>query len=136
MSCRDPHTNFPLTFSHIGIGYCAVTVSYFTSFYYNTIMGWSLHFIIHSFSSPLPWTTCNNTWNTKDCFIPEQFNVTALVDEEDSSSLESSTSMESSAPFSPANTSLTFSRVRRPPNATSPASEYFRYVCLSPHLVS
>ncbi len=44
-------------FHYSGIGYCAVCVSYFVSFYYNTIMGWSLHFTINSFTSPLPWVS-------------------------------------------------------------------------------
>src|SRR4051794_14500176 len=93
-----------------GIGYCAVTVSYFVSFYYNTIMGWSLHYTIHSFLSPLPWTTCNNTWNSENCFIPPS------VTSGNGGSLNGSENYEN-------RTSL------RPPNATSPASEYFRYKC-------
>ncbi|CAG7825332.1 unnamed protein product [Allacma fusca] len=86
-----------------GIGYCAVTVSYFVSFYYNTIMGWSLHYTVHSFVSPLPWTTCNNSWNSENCFIPPaNINMTEM---------ENRTSI-------------------RPTNATSPASEYFRFSVL------
>ncbi|CAL8069862.1 unnamed protein product [Orchesella dallaii] len=62
-----------------GVGYCAVTVSYFVSFYYNTIMGWSLHFTISSLSSPLPWTSCNNTWNTDSCYSPEVMSEEELM---------------------------------------------------------
>ncbi|XP_050717625.1 sodium-dependent dopamine transporter-like isoform X2 [Eriocheir sinensis] len=51
-----------------GVGYCAVLVAYFVSFYYNVIIAWSIYFVYASFSFTLPWTSCNNTWNTKDCW--------------------------------------------------------------------
>ncbi|ROT82805.1 putative sodium-dependent noradrenaline transporter [Penaeus vannamei] len=51
-----------------GVGYCAVLVAYFVSFYYNVIIAWSIHFVYASFSYVLPWTSCNNTWNTDDCW--------------------------------------------------------------------
>ncbi|XP_071524094.1 sodium-dependent dopamine transporter-like [Panulirus ornatus] len=51
-----------------GVGYCAVLVAYFVSFYYNVIIAWSIHFVYASFSYELPWTSCNHTWNTDDCW--------------------------------------------------------------------
>ncbi|XP_068235659.1 sodium-dependent dopamine transporter-like [Palaemon carinicauda] len=51
-----------------GVGYCAVLVAYFVSFYYNVIIAWSIHYVYASFSYVLPWTSCNNTWNTNDCW--------------------------------------------------------------------
>ncbi|XP_076032383.1 sodium-dependent dopamine transporter-like [Oratosquilla oratoria] len=51
-----------------GIGYCAVLVAYYVSFYYNVIIAWSIHFVYASFSYELPWTHCNNTWNSPDCW--------------------------------------------------------------------
>ncbi|XP_035703379.1 sodium-dependent noradrenaline transporter isoform X1 [Folsomia candida] len=117
-----------------GIGYCAVTVSYFVSFYYNTIMGWSLHFTINSFTSPLPWTTCNNSWNTENCFIPE---AVLVHDDDNSTSLilgdenypPDNLSLSQMSNWHNENSDLARSSRRvvyRPPNATSPASEYFR----------
>ncbi|KAL1115231.1 hypothetical protein AAG570_007262, partial [Ranatra chinensis] len=50
-----------------GVGMCAVIVAFFVSFYYNVIIGWSLYFLIASFSQELPWLHCNNTWNTLLC---------------------------------------------------------------------
>lgn len=116
-----------------------ITVSYFVSFYYNTIMGWSLHFTINSFTSPLPWTTCNNTWNTKNCFIPEASVVFDNYDE--NSTMGLFLDGDYGDPLN--NISLSYMNnwqnegfnlakpkgrriVYRPPNATSPASEYFR----------
>nr|XP_045592992.1 sodium-dependent noradrenaline transporter-like [Procambarus clarkii] len=51
-----------------GVGYCAVLVAYFVSFYYNVIIAWSIYFVYASFSYELPWTSCNHTWNTDNCW--------------------------------------------------------------------
>ena len=50
-----------------GAGYCAVFIAFYVSFYYNVIIGWSLYYFGHSFALSLPWTGCNNTWNTEFC---------------------------------------------------------------------
>ncbi|XP_050537399.1 sodium-dependent noradrenaline transporter-like [Daktulosphaira vitifoliae] len=52
-----------------GVGFCAVLVAFYVSFYYNVIIGWSLYFLAMSVNSPtsLPWVHCNNTWNTINC---------------------------------------------------------------------
>ncbi|XP_037076970.1 sodium-dependent dopamine transporter-like [Pollicipes pollicipes] len=52
-----------------GVGFCAVTVSYFVSFYYNVIIGWSVYFIYWSFSKNLPWVGCHHGWNTDNCSV-------------------------------------------------------------------
>ncbi|XP_003738199.2 sodium-dependent noradrenaline transporter-like [Galendromus occidentalis] len=51
-----------------GVGYCAVLISWYVSFYYNVIIGWAIYFVISSFSSELPWSTCGNPWNTPTCY--------------------------------------------------------------------
>ena len=50
-----------------GVGFCAVFIAYYVSFYYNVIIGWSVYYLSNSFSWQLPWSTCNNTWNTEYC---------------------------------------------------------------------
>ncbi|XP_023209766.1 sodium-dependent noradrenaline transporter-like [Centruroides sculpturatus] len=50
-----------------GVGYCACLVSWYVSFYYNVIIGWTVYFIFASFSSDLPWIHCGNEWNTEKC---------------------------------------------------------------------
>ncbi|KAK5648640.1 hypothetical protein RI129_003532 [Pyrocoelia pectoralis] len=51
-----------------GVGFCAVLVAFFVSFYYNVIIAWSVYFLASSVHSELPWLHCNNTWNTKLCW--------------------------------------------------------------------
>lgn len=51
-----------------GVGFCAVLVAFYVSFYYNVIIGWALYFFVSSLQSELPWMHCNNTWNTEKCW--------------------------------------------------------------------
>ncbi len=119
-------------FCLVGVGYCAVTVSYFVSFYYNTIMCWSLHFTISSFKSPLPWTSCNNSWNSKQCHSKEGSDDYLLdTDYENVTSITTMMFEPGGGPADGNGENFTLShdaphRGVRPENATSPASEYFR----------
>jgi len=38
--------------------------------YYNIIIAISLYYIFGSLTSQLPWASCSNEWNTKDCGDP------------------------------------------------------------------
>jgi hypothetical protein len=49
------------------VGFCAVLVAFYVSFYYNVIIGWALYFLVASATPELPWLHCNNTWNTEGC---------------------------------------------------------------------
>lgn len=59
--------NFIFIFSFVGIGYAVVLIAFYVDFYYNVIIAWALRFFFASFTDQLPWTTCGNYWNTKDC---------------------------------------------------------------------
>lgn len=37
--------------------------------YYTVIMSWTLYYFAMSFSATLPWSTCNNDWNSESCFM-------------------------------------------------------------------
>uniref|UniRef100_UPI00398F571E solute carrier family 6 member 4b n=1 Tax=Pristiophorus japonicus TaxID=55135 RepID=UPI00398F571E len=50
-----------------GIGYTICVISLYVSFYYNTIISWALYYLYCSFSETLPWTNCDNPWNTPNC---------------------------------------------------------------------
>ncbi len=45
-----------------------VLIAFYVDFYYNVIIAWALHFFFASFSGELPWTKCNNDWNTEHCY--------------------------------------------------------------------
>ncbi|XP_078081096.1 sodium- and chloride-dependent GABA transporter 1 isoform X1 [Mustelus asterias] len=49
-----------------GVGIATVAISFVMCTYYNLIICWAIYYLIQSFQSPLPWHSCNNTWN-----IPE-----------------------------------------------------------------
>ncbi|XP_060085605.1 sodium- and chloride-dependent GABA transporter 1-like [Ylistrum balloti] len=51
-----------------GIGYAMIVTNSVISLYYNVIIAWTLYYLVNSFSIHLPWTTCNNTWNTGNCY--------------------------------------------------------------------
>jgi len=50
-----------------GIGYAMVCVSGILAPYYNLIIAWSLVYLFSSFTSELPWASCNNYWNSNNC---------------------------------------------------------------------
>ncbi|CAG9759494.1 unnamed protein product [Ceutorhynchus assimilis] len=50
-----------------GIGYAVVLIAFYVDFYYNVIIAWALRFFFASFTNLLPWTTCDNEWNTPNC---------------------------------------------------------------------
>lgn len=50
-----------------GIGYASVVIVQFLNIYYIVILGWALFYMFASFTSKLPWSHCNNPWNTPQC---------------------------------------------------------------------
>ncbi|XP_032902071.1 sodium- and chloride-dependent GABA transporter ine-like isoform X1 [Amblyraja radiata] len=46
-----------------GVGVASVAISFIMCTYYNLIICWALYYLINSFQNPLPWHSCNNTWN-------------------------------------------------------------------------
>lgn len=78
-----------------GVGFCAVLIAFYVSFYYNVILGirnshfnllwsrfsfkfsaWALYYLGSSISEELPWIHCNNTWNTEECWEMKTLNQT------------------------------------------------------------
>ena len=54
-----------LYFAGVGVG--MALFSMLLSSYYSVVMSWAMLYLGSSFSSQLPWTHCNNTWNTEFC---------------------------------------------------------------------
>ncbi|XP_056910747.1 sodium- and chloride-dependent GABA transporter ine isoform X1 [Takifugu flavidus] len=50
-----------------GVGLASVAISFIMCTYYNLVITWALYYLFSSFQAPLPWQTCNNTWNTPNC---------------------------------------------------------------------
>jgi len=101
-----------------GVGFCAVLVAFFVSFYYNVIIGWAFYFLFSSVSIRLPWKDCMNDWNTEYCAI--------RCVELTNSSLPSNTSQLYKVPEfdSTLNNSVVFSNITCN-DTRSPAKEYF-----------
>ena len=49
-----------------GVGFCAVLIAFFVSFYYNVIIGWAFHFLFSSLSLRLPWKVRDYVINAVD----------------------------------------------------------------------
>jgi len=45
-----------------------VIISAIVCVYYNVIIAWTVYYFVLSFAWELPWSTCNNDWNTKYCY--------------------------------------------------------------------
>ena len=56
-----------------GIGYATTVMAFWLNSYYIVVLAWALYYFVMSFNSILPWTTCNNPWNTENCV--ETFDV-------------------------------------------------------------
>ncbi|XP_065121180.1 sodium- and chloride-dependent GABA transporter 2-like [Paramisgurnus dabryanus] len=50
-----------------GIGYAGQMILLYSCMCYIIILAWALLYLFFSFSSQLPWASCDNTWNTDDC---------------------------------------------------------------------
>ena len=50
-----------------GLGIAMTIPMSICNIYYNTIIIWTLYYLGNSFMSPLPWTTCENSWNSEQC---------------------------------------------------------------------
>ncbi|KAK2164944.1 hypothetical protein LSH36_57g04098 [Paralvinella palmiformis] len=65
----SPITIWKLSPFFKGIGYGMVLISGIVCIYYNIIITWTIFYLIHSFFPVLPWSTCDNWWNTDKCAL-------------------------------------------------------------------
>ncbi|XP_020907475.1 sodium- and chloride-dependent GABA transporter 1 [Exaiptasia diaphana] len=52
-----------------GIGYGTLVMQIWTNIYYTVIMAWVLFFLFDTMRSDVPWSSCDNDWNTPFCRI-------------------------------------------------------------------
>ncbi|XP_067649931.1 sodium- and chloride-dependent GABA transporter 3-like [Haliotis asinina] len=50
-----------------GMGIGNVLIGIFFSNYYSALFAWLIYYFYHSFSRNIPWSTCDNPWNTPSC---------------------------------------------------------------------
>ena len=65
-------------FSWTGIGIATTFIVFYLNCYYNVIISWALYYVFSSFTWDLPWKSCDNEWNTANCYIHEVF-MTSLI---------------------------------------------------------
>ncbi|XP_064625329.1 sodium- and chloride-dependent glycine transporter 1-like [Lineus longissimus] len=66
-SSRSPLAVWDLCPLFKGIGWGMTIISCFFSIYYEAVITWVIYYLGMSFQNPLPWSHCNNTWNTDRC---------------------------------------------------------------------
>ncbi|XP_006811930.2 sodium- and chloride-dependent glycine transporter 1-like [Saccoglossus kowalevskii] len=54
-----------------GVGFIMVIISSITIVYYNIVIGYSVLYLFSSFTSSVPWSGCDNWWNTNACTLRE-----------------------------------------------------------------
>ncbi|XP_029457239.1 sodium- and chloride-dependent taurine transporter isoform X1 [Rhinatrema bivittatum] len=50
-----------------GIGYASIVIVSLLNVYYIVILAWGMYYLFQSFQSQLPWTSCQQSWNTNNC---------------------------------------------------------------------
>ncbi|XP_072001062.1 sodium- and chloride-dependent GABA transporter 2-like [Engystomops pustulosus] len=50
-----------------GIGYSSQVIVILLNFYYIIVLAWAFFYLFNSFTSDLPWASCNHSWNTESC---------------------------------------------------------------------
>ncbi|CAL1541934.1 unnamed protein product [Lymnaea stagnalis] len=50
-----------------GIGYATAVIVFLLNCEYNIILTWAFYYIFASFTTTLPWSHCDNSWNTPNC---------------------------------------------------------------------
>ncbi|CAH1996178.1 unnamed protein product [Acanthoscelides obtectus] len=48
-------------------GYAIIIVNMIISTYFNIVNTYPLMYLMYAFKDPLPWSDCDNPWNTKEC---------------------------------------------------------------------
>ena len=97
----------------LGVGYGMMVVSTYIGIYYNVVICIAFYYFFMSMTNLLPWTYCNNPWNTPDC--SGVLGNNGIIN--GSSALNASSML---------NTSLAVAEVVNRTKRTSPSEEYWK----------
>ncbi|KAM6961577.1 sodium- and chloride-dependent betaine transporter-like [Tautogolabrus adspersus] len=50
-----------------GLGIASQVIVLYLNIYYIVVLAWAIFYLYNSFKSPLPWSTCDHSWNTALC---------------------------------------------------------------------
>ena len=50
-----------------GVGMGMISVSLLIGLYYNVVISYCIYYFFASMTNELPWTKCDNAWNTVSC---------------------------------------------------------------------
>ncbi|KAK7886161.1 hypothetical protein WMY93_025782 [Mugilogobius chulae] len=50
-----------------GVGIASQVIVTYLNIYYIVVLAWGIFYLFNSFQNPLPWSTCDNWWNTENC---------------------------------------------------------------------
>lgn len=64
---EGPVTIWKISPLFTGIGYAMFLMSGLVGVYYNMILAWAMFYLLSSFTTKLPWSSCDNWWNTDAC---------------------------------------------------------------------
>ena len=74
---EGPVTIWKISPLFTGIGYAMFLMSGLVGVYYNMILAWAMFYLLSSFTTTLPWSSCDNWWNTDACRKFDTKNCTA-----------------------------------------------------------
>uniref|UniRef100_A0A8B9H8F8 Transporter n=1 Tax=Astyanax mexicanus TaxID=7994 RepID=A0A8B9H8F8_ASTMX len=112
-----------------GCGIAMLIISVLIAIYYNIIMCWTLYYLFASFTSLkdfLPWTFCNNVWNTVECKDQHMLRLdSCIIRDRNVSSVKNTTFCLSANAAGNLSRLLNITTENR--TYVSPSEEYFKY---------
>uniref|UniRef100_A0A7N6AG43 Transporter n=1 Tax=Anabas testudineus TaxID=64144 RepID=A0A7N6AG43_ANATE len=62
-----------------GVGIASQVIVIYLNIYYIVVLAWAIFYLFYSFRNPLPWSTCDNSWNTGKASPEEEFWINRVL---------------------------------------------------------